>query len=92
VEAGAVGIPVIATAVGGIPELIGDDGGLLVGPRDHEMLANAIRKCLHDSESAKLRSERLRARVTSDYCVDRNAEKLRDLYAAIINAEVDKVK
>ena len=45
VEALAVGTPVIATAVGGVPELV-DDGanGLLVGAGDADALAEAIRR------------------------------------------------
>jgi glycosyltransferase involved in cell wall biosynthesis len=58
VEALAVGTPVIATAVGGVPEIV-DDGrnGLLVPPRDAAALATAISRFVTDSA---LR-ERLRA-------------------------------
>jgi glycosyltransferase involved in cell wall biosynthesis len=58
VEALAVGTPVIATRVGGVPEVV-DDGvnGLLVEPGDVEGLAAAIRRFFADAE---LR-ERLRA-------------------------------
>jgi glycosyltransferase involved in cell wall biosynthesis len=58
VEALAVGTPVIATRVGGVPEVV-DDGvnGLLVEPGDVEGLTAAIRRFFADAE---LR-ERLRA-------------------------------
>jgi glycosyltransferase involved in cell wall biosynthesis len=58
VEALAVGTPVIATAVGGVPEAVHDgENGLLVPPGDAGALARAIR-CVVDDES-------LRARLTA---------------------------
>jgi glycosyltransferase involved in cell wall biosynthesis len=56
VEAMAMGVPVAATAVSAIPELIAmEDHGLLAAPGDHEGLAEAARRLLTDNE--------LRARV-----------------------------
>ena len=49
VEALAVGTPVIATAVGGVPEVVTDgENGLLVPPGDPEALAAAIRRFVSD--------------------------------------------
>ncbi|MGH3134858.1 MAG: glycosyltransferase family 4 protein [Gaiellaceae bacterium] len=49
VEALAVGTPVIATAVGGVPELVRDEeNGLLVPPGDAGALASAIRRLVSD--------------------------------------------
>jgi glycosyltransferase involved in cell wall biosynthesis len=45
VEALAVGTPVVATAVGGVPEVVRDgENGLLVAPGDVDALADAIRR------------------------------------------------
>ena len=58
VEALAVGTPVVATSVGGVPEIVRDgENGLLVPPGDPAALAAALRRFLGDAE---LR-ERLRA-------------------------------
>jgi len=51
VEALAVGCPVIATSVGGVPEVVRDgDNGLLVPPNDASALAGAIRRFFEDGE------------------------------------------
>lgn len=50
VEAMACGKPVIASAVGGIPDMIGDDAGLLVTPGDANELASAMLRLARDSE------------------------------------------
>jgi glycosyltransferase involved in cell wall biosynthesis len=51
VEALAVGCPVIATAVGGVPEVVTDgDNGLLVAPGDAHALGAAIARFFGDAE------------------------------------------
>ena len=58
VESLAVGCPVIATAVGGVPEVVRDgENGLLVPPNDRVALAGAISRYLSDAE--------LRARLSA---------------------------
>jgi glycosyltransferase involved in cell wall biosynthesis len=50
VEALAVGTPVVATAVGGVPEVVRDgENGLLVGAHDAHALAGAIRRVVDDA-------------------------------------------
>jgi Glycosyltransferase len=52
-EAMATGLPVVATSVGGVPELVVDGGtGLLVEPGDEEALADAVCRVLADPELA----------------------------------------
>jgi glycosyltransferase involved in cell wall biosynthesis len=66
IEAGAAGLPVVATSIPGITEFISSGvNGLLVEPDDSHALAAAINKILADDElgsslSAKLRAESIR--------------------------------
>lgn len=64
IEAMGQGIPVVATAVGGIPELMdGRDEGLLVPPEAPDLLSNAIRACLFDPTETSERANRAKMRV-----------------------------
>lgn len=65
-EALAHGLPVVATMTGAIPELVGDDAGLLVPVGDTAALAEALGRALGDdalrarlAQGARLRSEQL---------------------------------
>jgi len=51
VEALSVGTPVVSTAVGGVPEVVSDEGnGLLVPPDDADALAAALQRMLDDDD------------------------------------------
>jgi colanic acid/amylovoran biosynthesis glycosyltransferase len=76
-EAMASGVPVVASGISGIPELV-DDGvsGLLVPPGDPRSLARALRR-LHDDPALRERFARAgRAKVVREFDVRANAAKL----------------
>jgi len=50
VEAMAHGIPIIASQVGGVPDMIGDDAGVLVPPGDANALAQAMLRLARDQD------------------------------------------
>ena len=52
-EAMACGAPVVASDVGGLPELVGDDAGLLIEPGDPEGLAQGLGAVLEDDKLAR---------------------------------------
>ena len=82
VEALAVGTPVVATATGGVSEIVQDGyNGLLVPPGDADALASAIRRYFEDAE---LR-ERLRAAAVdsiAEYAPERIYARLEQILAA----------
>ncbi len=61
-EAMQVGLPVIATSVGGLPGLVGSDG-LLVPPGDPSAMAQAIEAVLDDPVGAAARAQRAKQRA-----------------------------
>jgi glycosyltransferase involved in cell wall biosynthesis len=69
-EAAAAGLPMVATDVGGIPEIFGADAGELVPPADATALARAIGSALHDPAERREAALRLRARVREAFSTD----------------------
>ena len=69
-EAVRAGVPVVATAVGGVPDIIGDGAGWLVPPESPSALADAINHALADREERDRRTavatDRARARFGFD--------------------------
>jgi teichuronic acid biosynthesis glycosyltransferase TuaC len=86
VEAGSLGLPVIASAVGGIPELLGTDRGTLLPDVSPESIASALDTFLDDPDGHRLAAERLRELVLRDYDVDTNAAILLGWYERIIGS------
>lgn len=80
-EAGLAEVPVVASAVGGIPFLI-EDGkdGVLVKPKDATDLAHAIRYCIDHEPEIRQHAAALRQKVTSQFSLDRMVEAVHDLY------------
>ena len=79
-EAMAVGTPVIATAVGALPEVVGD-AALLVAGGDHQALAGALATVAADPQQRAELAGRGRARART-YTWARTVDGLRALWAA----------
>jgi len=83
-EALAAGLPIVATAVGGIPELVGDgENGILVPPREPKALAAAIERLCSDVELRARMGHRSLA-LSREYDIDRYAHRLAAIYEGII--------
>ena len=82
-EAMAAGLPVVATRVGGTPEIVDDTCGRLVPARDPEALAAALAELARDRGASPRRSGRgARARVEQHFTLDRMVREYRDAYYA----------
>lgn len=80
-EAMACGIPVIASRVGSVPEVVADgETGILVEPGSPAGLAAAIDATLRDPAAAARRAELARQRVETYYSVERTVSGYRRLF------------
>jgi glycosyltransferase involved in cell wall biosynthesis len=68
-EAMAAGLPVVASAVGGIPELVGETA-LLVPPSDADALAEALDRLLADAELRRRLGAAARQRALEHFALD----------------------
>ncbi|NHN29396.1 glycosyltransferase [Paenibacillus agricola] len=84
VEAGAAGTPVIATNVGGIPELLGEGRGSMIPAKSVKELKQAIKDVRIKRTDAAGRAQRLKDYVFEHYDADSNAEKLIRLYEGLV--------
>jgi glycosyltransferase involved in cell wall biosynthesis len=81
-EAGLASLPVVATRVGGIPEVIEDDQSGLLVPRDNpDSLAKAYRTLADSPEKRKTLGENLKKTVTNQFAKDSLLRHTSDLYA-----------
>jgi glycosyltransferase involved in cell wall biosynthesis len=81
-EAMAAGLPVVATSVMGIPELVRAEAGRLVAPGRADALADALRAYIRDPAARAAAGEAGRAIVTEEFDVDRSAQALADLFTS----------
>lgn len=85
-EAGAAATPVVATRVGGIPDVV-DDGetGLLVAPRDVEAMAEAIVELARAPERRHLMGDTARAKVVPQYSLEEMVRRIEALYEEFLH-------
>ena len=84
-EAMAHARPVVATTVGGTPELVADgETGFLVPPRDPEALTTALRRVLDDPDLGRRLGEAGRARVAERFSADEQAQRILAIYDELV--------
>ena len=84
-EAMAVGLPVVASSVGGVPELIVDgETGFLVPPGDSHALAAAIERLLDDAALRRRLGAAGRSRVSEHFDLASARRAHLDLYRALL--------
>jgi len=84
-EAMAAGLPVIATAVGGTPEVVTDgENGLLIPPRDAEALARALERLMGAPDFAKKLGQNARKHVREHYSLERLGREINAIYEELV--------
>jgi glycosyltransferase involved in cell wall biosynthesis len=88
IEAMALGKPVVATAAGGVPEVVADgETGLLVPPADPEALAGAVEALLADRERAARLGVAARRRAETAFSQAGHAEAMAALFRELTGAD-----
>lgn len=85
-EALAAGRPILATTVGGIPEIVTPDVGVLVAPRDPAALAGALTELAVDPERRARLGAAAAARFATHFEVSLWARRLRTVYEEVLDA------
>jgi glycosyltransferase involved in cell wall biosynthesis len=79
-EAAAAGLPIVASKVGGIPEIVGPDTRDLVPPANPAALASAIMALKRDPDTRAAAALRLQARARASFSLDAMTEGVLDGY------------
>jgi len=80
-EAGLAGLPVVATNVGGIPEIIEHaKTGLLSAPKDPKTLAEALKRLIADEPFRKELGASLKQKIEREFSLDSMLQKILSLY------------
>ena len=80
-EAMACGLPVVATQVGALPEIVNESNGLLVRPGDAQALAEAMEQCCRTYNNYRMEEER--SKIVERYSKEKVGELLNGWYQVI---------
>jgi len=87
-EALAAAKPVVATAVGGVPEVVSNGKtGILISPEDSDQLAGAIIKLLSDAGLARAMGQAGKETVHKSYSFQKQLQLLIEVYSKTLAAE-----
>jgi glycosyltransferase involved in cell wall biosynthesis len=85
-EAMAAGVPIVATRVGGIPDVVDDSCARLVSPESPEQLAEAIVTLRSDADETARRAARASQRVRQRYSIERWVADYDAVYARALTS------
>jgi len=81
-EAMSAGVPVVASCVGGVPDVVGNGEAVLVPADDPGALAAAVRAVLADPGAARSRADAARRRLASAFALDPWLDRYETVYEA----------
>jgi glycosyltransferase involved in cell wall biosynthesis len=85
IEAAAAAKPAVSTAVGGVPDVVTPESGVLTGPGDAEALGAAIARLAKDPDARLQMGERARVHVGGRFSVERLVEDIEALYVELLD-------
>jgi glycosyltransferase involved in cell wall biosynthesis len=87
-EAMAMKVPVVASRIGGLPEIvIPDVTGILVPPKDVAALTSAIGDLYHNRQKGRSMGEAGRKRVKENFRLDEDIRKTEEVYLDVLKAD-----
>ncbi|MDP7035984.1 MAG: glycosyltransferase [Planctomycetota bacterium] len=85
-EAMAARLPIVATSVGAIPEIVVDgETGLLAPPKDPEQLAQSIGELASDRARSRAYGQAGRNRAAQDFTLDQTVSRLTRVYEELLS-------
>jgi UDP-N-acetylmuramyl pentapeptide phosphotransferase/UDP-N-acetylglucosamine-1-phosphate transferase/glycosyltransferase involved in cell wall biosynthesis len=84
IEAAASGRPAVVTAVGGVPEVVSPETGILVEPGDEEGLARGMNRIARNRELLREMGERAQERALRRYSAAHVLEQMARLYESLL--------
>ena len=86
-EASGSGLPVVATAVGGIPEaILNEKTGVLVPPRDSVSLAGALARLALNRELSEAMGAAGKRRVAAHFTREQMVSKTTEIYDRLLDS------
>lgn len=82
-EAMSRGMCVVASTAGGIPEMLGDAGGILVDPLDVDALASTLFHVVNDSDARTRYGAQALQRIENEFNIETAADRIDKLYGRI---------
>jgi len=87
-EAMATNLPIVATDVGGVAEIVeNNDSALLVPPNDPQAMAEAIERVLGDQDLARRLTTRSAALISSEFTPEKYVRALLKIYGDVTKAK-----
>jgi glycosyltransferase involved in cell wall biosynthesis len=84
-EAMSFGVPVLATAVGGVPEIIQGGNGMMVPPNDADALAKKMIELLSDAALRRAIGAKGRSGLYPRFSADTRVRQIVDLYGELLS-------
>jgi glycosyltransferase involved in cell wall biosynthesis len=86
IELAAAQVPMVATNVGGIPDIFGPQSGRLLPPGDRPALVQAITRAINDPETIRQQSAELREHIRTDFSLDQMVDGVLAAYRDALQA------
>lgn len=84
-EAAAANVPIVATAVGGVPDVLREQDAVIVPPSRPDLLARAIEESLKDTPKRRARIAEARARLATQFALAPWLDLYEEIYSSLLS-------